>query len=270
VCRSELGRLDQVVAEGRLLRTLPVPLPSISRDGNQHSVAMSRLLHQHLQDLRSTHVDHWETVCCAGARTHSPSMQSFLSCVSCISLVHIATHCSRNIWPGQPPRWPWPPPTASAASCWRGGRRGMTDEGGTNIWWQKPFETNIACPTSSLFYSNLSMINLDFWSSAGMWSGIRCERIWSSGRKIGVSVRCGGGHRRWSPFRSCSRPARFLERRTGSNACTSRSASENCQRNERVSGAGDLSEIRPGRQMSPNGQAWATLGPRGRPSKRQE
>lgn len=37
-----------------------------------------------------------------------------------------------------------------------------------------------------------SSLHLDFWSSAVMWRGTRCDRIWSDGRKIGVSVRGGG------------------------------------------------------------------------------
>jgi hypothetical protein len=32
-----------------------------------------------------------------------------------------------------------------------------------------------------------------------MWSEIRCGLIWSGGRKTGVTVRCGGGPRRWPP-----------------------------------------------------------------------
>ena len=38
------------------------------------------------------------------------------------------------------------------------------------------------------------LMTITFWLSAGTSSEIRYERIWSSGRKIGVLVRCGDGH----------------------------------------------------------------------------
>jgi hypothetical protein len=69
-----------------------------SRDHRTHP---SRIIHheKHERHERCTAVssysgktdNHRETECCAGARTFSPSMQSFLSCVSCISWFTLPT-----------------------------------------------------------------------------------------------------------------------------------------------------------------------------------
>jgi streptomycin 6-kinase len=58
----------------------------------QDTAAQQRMIHHEIHESRTAvssysrkTEDHWETGSCAGARTHSPSMQSFLSCVSWFS-----------------------------------------------------------------------------------------------------------------------------------------------------------------------------------------
>ena len=67
------------------------------------------------------------------------------------------------------------------------------------------------------FKSFRLLMTITFWLSAGTSSEIRYEQTWSSGRKIGVSVRCGDGHRGQTGIQPSCRRGQFLARRTGSN-----------------------------------------------------
>jgi len=83
---------------------------------------------------------------CAGARTHSPSSQSYLFVCFVVYIANgrldrsqVAVEPSRNIWPGEPPRWPCPPPARRVPTL----GAGVEDRG------QDGFETEGCYPTAN-------------------------------------------------------------------------------------------------------------------------